>query len=155
MKSTIAHASLAIAFSAVLLAGLTPPAHAGTCSTATVAGHWAATLTGTLILPSGPVPVAAVLRATADEDGNLTGTEARNVGGGYADETLSGSWTVNEDCTGAATVNFYQAGRLVRTSVVAIVFDEHSSEFRMVQESLTLPDATQLPVVITVQGRRQ
>lgn len=155
MKPTIAHGGLAIALSIVLLAGVAPAAYAGTCSTSTEAGHWAATLTGVLILPSGPVPVGAVFRATADEDGKLTGTEARNVGGGYAEETLSGSWTVNEDCTGVATVNFYQAGQLVRTSVVAIVFDEHFTELRMVQESLTLPDGTQLPVVVTVQGRKQ
>jgi hypothetical protein len=87
--------------------------------------------------------------------GNLTGTEARSVGGDYADETFSGKWTVNADCTGATTVSFYQAGQLVRVSVVTIVFDENSRELRMVQKSLTLPDGTEVPVIVTVEGRKQ
>ena len=155
MKPNIAHTTLTRVFCIALLAGLAPAGHGAICSTATVAGNWGATLNGVLILPTGPVPVGAVLRATADEDGNLTGSEARSVAGGYADETLSGSWTVNADCTGAATVNFYQADQLVRISAVAIVFDDHSKELRMVQQSLTLPDGTQLPVVVTVEGKKQ
>ena len=89
-----------------------------------------------------------------DAEGNVTGTEARNLGGGYAEETLSGNWTVNADCTGTATVSFYEAGHLLRVSVVTIVFDENSKEVRMVQKSLTLPDGTEVPVVVTVEGRK-
>jgi hypothetical protein len=154
MKRNIARTTLAILSVAVLLACLAPAAHAATCSTATVAGQWGLTLTGALILPTGPVPAAAVLRVTADEEGNITGTEARNVGGGYADETLTGDWTVKPDCTGTATANIYQAGQLVRVSVLSIVFDENSREVRMVQKSLTLPDGTQLPVVVTAEGKK-
>jgi hypothetical protein len=130
-------------------------AHAANCSTATVSGKWGADLTGTLILPTGPVPGAAVLRASVDMEGNINGTEARSVGGDYADETFTGSWTVNADCTGTATASFFENGELVRISVLSIVFDENSREFRMVQKSLTLPDGTQLPVVITAQGKKQ
>ncbi len=155
MKHETAHTTLTIVFSIALLAGLAPTAHGANCSTATVAGNWAATLSGVLILPSGEVPVAAVIRATADTEGNLTGTEARSVGGGYGDETLSGSWTVNADCTGTGTFNFYQAGQLARVSVVTLVFDENSKQLRMIQKSLTLPDGTQLPVVVTVEGKKQ
>jgi hypothetical protein len=139
----------------VLLAGLTPPAQAANCSTATVSGNWGATLTGTLILPTGPVPIAAVLRAEVDVDGNFAGTEARSVGGGYADETLAGKWTVNPDCTGTVIASFFEDEKLVRTSALAVVFDENSKQFRMVQKSLTLPDSTQLPVVITAEGKKQ
>ena len=125
------------------------------CSTKSVAGDWGLTLTGTILLPTGAVPAAAVVSASVDKDGNATGTEGRNVGGGYADETLAGSWTVNPDCTGSLTVNFYESGQLVRTSVLTIVFDDNSKQVRMVQKSLTLPDGTQVPVVITVEGRKQ
>jgi hypothetical protein len=55
-------------------------------------------------------------------EGNFTGTEGRNVGGGYADEPFNGNWTVNPDCTGTATASFYEAGQLVRVSVLSIVF---------------------------------
>jgi hypothetical protein len=45
---------------------------------------------------------------------------------------------------------------LARVSVLAVVFDENSKQFRMVQKSLTLPDGiTQLPVVITAEGMKQ
>lgn len=155
MRHNIEPTILAIFLSVAALVVLSQPAHAGDCSTATVAGKWAATLTGTLILPSAPVPVAAVLNGTADVEGNVTGTEARNIAGSYADETFTGKWTANPDCTGSISASFYQAGQLVRTIVDTVVFDQNSKEFRMVQKSLTLPDGTQLPVVITAEGKKQ
>ena len=124
------------------------------CSLASVAGKYGVTLTGTLLLPSGPVPAAAVGKAILDADGNVSGTEARNVGGGFADETFTGTLTVNPDCTGAATLKFFQSGALVRTSVLALVFDDNRKELRIVQKSLTLPDGTNLPVVITAQAKK-
>ena len=155
MKHGIARKTLAILSFAVVLVGLPPAVHAAHCSTSTVAGDWGLTLNGLLILPTGPVPAAAVLKAAADVEGNITGTEARNVGGGYADETLTGKWTVNPDCTGTATANIYQSGQLVRVSVLSIVFDENSKQVRMVQKSLTLPDGTEVPVVVTAEGKKQ
>jgi hypothetical protein len=102
-----------------------------------------------------PVPVAAIGRIAADDNGSLIGTESRSVGGGYADETATGTWTVNPDCTGALQVNLYESGHLVRTSVTTIVFDDNSKEFRMVQKSLALPNGTEVPVIITLEGRKQ
>lgn len=155
MKLSISAIALSILSVLALLGGLAPAAHAANCSTATVAGSWGATLTGTLILPTGPVPIAAVLRAEVEVSGNFAGTEARSVGGGYADETLTGKWTVNPDCTGTVVAAFFEDGQLVRTSVLAVVFDENSKQFRMVQKSLTLPDGSQLLVVITAEGKKQ
>jgi hypothetical protein len=147
--------TLGLALSAVLLAFVVPAAHAATCSTATVAGKWGLTLSGTLILPSGPVPAAAIASGTADLEGNLTGVEARNVDGDYADEIVKSKWTVNADCTGSVTVKAYQSGQLVRTSVLSILFDENSKQIRMVQKSLTLPDGTQVPAIVTVEGKKE
>jgi hypothetical protein len=155
MKNSTILTTLSVLAFVVLVAGLTLPAQAANCSTATVSGSWGATLTGTLILPTGPVPIGAVLRASVDVDGNFTGSEARSVGGGYAEETLTGNWTVNPDCTGTAIASFFEDGQLVRISVLAVVFDENSKEFRMVQKSLTLPDGSQVPVVITAEGKKQ
>jgi hypothetical protein len=138
-----------------LLIGSSVMMHAENCSTDTVAGKWAFTLTGTLLLPSGPVPAAAVVNATLSIDGNVSGGEARNVGGDYANETVKGTYSVSANCTGTATVNFFEAGQLVRTSVLALVFDDDSKQLRMVQKSLTLPDGTQVPVVITVEGKKR
>jgi hypothetical protein len=154
MQHSLVRRTITITCFGLLLAAIAPAARAANCSNATVKGDWALTLSGTLLLPTGSVPVAAVVRATLNPDGTVTGTEARSVGGGYADETMSGTYTVNSDCTGSATVNFYDAGQLVRTSVLSLVFDDNSKQVRMVQKSLTLPDGTQLPVVILVEGRK-
>jgi hypothetical protein len=154
MKRNIARTTLAMISVATLYMGLVPAAQAETCSTAKAAGKWGFTLTGTLILPTGPVPGAAVGRFSVDAAGNISGTEARNVGGGFANETITGSWTVNPDCTATVTVNIYESGVLVRTSVLPAVLVNNSNKIRAVQESLTLPDGTPIPVVITLDGNK-
>ena len=138
---------------------LLPVVHADSptgCSTETAAGNWGITLSGTLILPTGPVPAAGVARGSFDAQGNATpgATEARNVGGGFANETLTGSWTVNPDCTGTLTIRAYESGLLVRTSVLSIVFVDYLNKVLMVQESLTLPDGTVVPAVITAEAKK-
>jgi len=129
------------------------------CSTETIAGNWGFTLTGTALFPSAngsvPVLVAAVGTLAADDQGNVNGTEARSVGGGYAEETVTGNWTVSSKCTGTFNANIYESGQLVRISVASIVFDDESKEVRMVQKSLTLPGGTELPVIITLEARKQ
>src|SRR5215472_109538 len=137
-----------------LAAGLGQTARANQCTQSDAAGKWGFTLTGWLILPTGAVPAAAVGQAHVDSKGNVTGTEARNVAGGYADETLSGNLTLNSDCTGSMTLNFFENGQPVRTSVLSIVLDDDKKEIRMVQKSLRLPNESVLPVVITVEARR-
>jgi hypothetical protein len=125
------------------------------CSTAGAAGDWGFTLIGTLLLPAGPVPVAAIARGTFGTQGNITSAiESRNVGGGFANEALTGSWTVNSDCTGTLTVYVYESSVLTRTSVASLVFVDNMREVRMVQQSLTLPGGATLPVVITLEGKR-
>lgn len=154
MNRNMCHARLLIFALVALVMSLSPAANASRCSIATVAGSWGVTLTGTLLLPTGPVPGAAVAKLNADSAGNITGTEARNVGGGFANETIAGAWTVNSDCTGVVSANIYESGVLVRTVVLSLVFDQSSTEIRMLQQSLTLPDGTSIPVVVTVQGRK-
>jgi hypothetical protein len=137
-----------------MVAGVAPAAYADKCSTQTVAGDWSLTLTGTIV--GGPA-VGATATGTFDERGIITkSTEARNVGGDYADETLTGKWIVNPDCTGTLYVNVYDlSGNLVRISVVSMTFDDNSAELRGVQKSLILPPNVNVPVVITLEGRKQ
>ena len=132
------------------------------CSTAKAAGDWGFTLTGTLFLqvpnaPAGtlgPVPGAAIGRLSVDADGKISGTEARNVGGFFANETISGSWTVNSDCTANIVAKIYLNGTLVRISALSAVFVNNSTKIRAVQESLTNPDGSTVPVVITLDGNK-
>jgi hypothetical protein len=152
MKRNIARTTLLIALAALCLSFAPAAQAAQRCSLAKAAGTWGFTLTGTLLLPTGPVPGGAVGRLTMDTAGNVSGTEARNVGGGFANETIAGSWIVNSDCTGTLTANVYESGVLVRTSVFAFVLVDNLSKIRAVQASLTLPDGTPIPAVITVDG---
>ena len=160
MKRTIMRTAFITIFCATFL-GLGSAAHAqdsGVCSNATVAGKWGYTYTGTILVPTPtgtlPVPVAAVGRFTVDIDGNLSGTQTRSNGGASAQETLTGKITVNADCTGTGNFNVYQSGQLVRTGVLAFVFDDDSKEARAIFESLTLVNGPTLPVVITAQARK-
>lgn len=147
--------AIATAFAAFTLVILSAfPALAGHCSNAASAGNYGFTLTGTIILPTGPVSIAAVGRVKLESNGTASGTEARSVGGDYADETLTGTFEINSDCTGTTTINFYEAGQLVRTSVLTLVADDDDREIRMVQKSLTLPNGAVLPVIATVEARK-
>ena len=146
---------MAVAVFAALCFGVSPTSYAqGTCSMATIAGDWGATLTGTIRLPTGPAPAAAVLRFHVSSSGAVSGIEHRNVGGQFVKETLKGTATVNANCVGTATANIYQNGILARTVVLSVVYDELSTQLRMVQQSLTLPDGTEIPVVVTVEGKK-
>ena len=153
MKRKFAQTTLLISV-AVLCLSLAPAVYADqSCSTAKAAGAYEFSLDGTLFVPN-PVPGAAAGRVSIDTAGNISGTEARNVGGGFAYETLTGSLTVNSDCTGSFTANIYESGILVRTSVVAVVFFDNSNKIRGVQQSLTLPDHTPIPIVISLEANR-
>ena len=154
MKLNLARNTIGIILFAALVVMVPTAAQAGQCSLGNAAGKYGFTLSGILIVSTGPIPVAAVGRAVLDAAGNASGTESRSIGGGFADETFTGTYTVNPDCTGAATLHFYEAGQLVRTSVLSIVFDNNEREIRMVQKSLQLPNGAFLPVVITVEARK-
>jgi hypothetical protein len=147
-------ANLFRTFLLLAIANCVPSAQAAHCSVAATAGKYGFTLTGTVILPTGSVPIAAVGSATLDAAGNASGTESRSVGGGFADETFTGTYTINPDCTGTATIQFFESGQLARTSILSLVVDDNHREIRMVQKSLQLPSGPFLPVVVTVEARR-
>lgn len=154
MKRNITSPLFVITFLVTMVLSMGPSAQAQQCTMAGAAGKYGFTLTGTLLLPTGPVPVGAVGKAIVHADGTLSGTDANSVGGSFANETFTGTFTVNPDCTGVETVKFFQSGALVRTAVISFVFDDNMKEVRFVQQSLTLPDGTNLPSVITAQARR-
>jgi hypothetical protein len=151
MKRKIAQTTLLLSVAALCISWASAALGTEKCSIANAAGKWEFSLEGTLFVPN-PVPGAAVGTASLDATGNATGKEARNVGGGFANETITGSWTVNSDCTGILTANIYESGVLVRVSVLSLVFYDNSTKFRGVQQSLTLPDGTPVPVVISFEG---
>src|SRR3989442_9167563 len=92
---------------ALLLISVAPRVHAA-CTSATAAGTFGFTTTGTLILPNvGPAPVAAVGSITFQLNGDVSGSQDRSVGGAFAHETITGTLTVNPDCTTVLLANVY------------------------------------------------
>ena len=155
MKCNIGPTTLVIAFLAVSVLSMVSTAEGQQCSLASAAGRYAFTLTGNILSPTGWVPAAAVGRLNIDPEGNVTGTEARNVGGGFANETVTGTVTVNPNCTGKATFNIFQSGALVRKTVFSTVTDDNFTEIRSVEQSLILePSGTHVPAVITTVVKR-
>ncbi len=124
------------------------------CSNASVAGKWAFTSTGTLILPTGPVQVAAVATFTEDASGNLSGSQTRSLGGDVADETFTGTAAVNPDCTATYVVEVFQSGALVRTTTLHVVFDDNLRSARGIFTALVLSNGASLPTVLTLDGKR-
>ena len=153
MKRNITRVLLAlVAASVVALAPM--QANASSCSLAGTAGNWAYTYTGTIFTQNGPVPAAAVGHYHQDAAGNISGRQTRSVAGNSGVEDISGSTSVNKNCTGTATINVLVNGQLQRTAVLAVVFDTNENHARDIFQSLTLPDGTNVPVVITADINR-
>jgi hypothetical protein len=134
---------------------LTPlQAEASHCSTAAAAGKWAYTYTGTIFTQNGPLPAASVGHFSQDAAGNITGSQARSVAGNSGVEDIAGNVTVNKDCTSTGTIDVFVNGQLQRTAVLAGVYDNNGNHGRLIFQSLTLPDGTNVPVVITIDANR-
>ena len=154
MKPSIRSKSLApllITLFALAAVSVAPASDARNCSTASVAGKFGFTTTGT-IPALGPVAATGVF--TQDRSGNITGTQTRSLNGDIADETFTGTATVNPDCTGTDAIQVFESGVLVRTTTLHVVYDDDAGEARAVFTSLVLPDGTSLPSIITIEARR-
>jgi hypothetical protein len=131
--------------------GVVPGLHAA-CSTASIAGRFGFTTTGSI---PGVGQVAATGIFTQDVSGNSTGTQTRSLNGSVADETFTGTATVNSDCTGTDTIQVFQDGSLVRTTTLHVVYDDKGREARAIFTSLVLqPSGVALPSIITIDARK-
>ena len=131
------------------------PSHAqAACSNASTAGNWAYTYTGTIFTPNGALPATSVGHFKLDLSGNLSGAQPRSVAGQSGPEDISGTISVNSDCTATANVNVLVDGQLLRTAAIALVFDSSGNHVRGIFQSLTLTDGTSIPVVLTIDGNR-
>jgi hypothetical protein len=141
-------------FVAGLLLAASVSAHADNnhrCSLASVAGAFGFTTTGTIPALG---PVAATGTFNQDASGNLTGGQTRSLNGAIADETFTGSATVNADCTGTDTIQVFQDGTLVRTTTLHVVYDDNAREARAIFTSLVLPNGASLPSILTIEARK-
>jgi len=153
MKSNIARKLLVLAAApAFSLAAI--QANASSCSLANIAGDWAYTYTGTIFTANGPVPAASVGHFHQDAGGNIIGKQTRSVAGNSGVEEISGTVSVNSDCTATATIDVLVDGQLQRTAVLAAVYDNNRNHARDIFQSLKLPNGTNVPVVITIDLQR-
>jgi len=139
---------------ALVLALSSLQAKASVCSTAATAGNWAYSYTGTILTQNGPLPIASVGHYHQDAAGNVTGSQARSVAGSPGVEDISGTVSVNKDCTASATIDVLVSGQLQRTTTLALVYDSNKNHVRMIFQAVTLPGGANLPVVITIDGNR-
>ena len=140
MKRNLGPTTLVLLVFAMFVVSMaSPSALAQQCSLAGAAGAYGFTGTGTLLLATGAVPIAAAGRLNLHGDGTLSGTEARSVGGDFANETLTGTWTVNANCRATVTAKVFVSGALVRTSVLSGVFDFRRELFDAARQECVLP----------------
>ena len=109
----------------VLLMFAAMPAQAAQCSFEKVAGSYGYTTNGFVAAsPTTFVPVAAAGTITFDGQGNVSGTQTRVVAGSALDETYTGTYSVNPDCTGSFTVLVQPD---TRTSTVNLVWTDNTN----------------------------
>ena len=134
-KQTVA-AALAVAF---LTFGASTLAHAGSCSNASLKGKYGQTISGQILPAPGVVlPQNGVAMTTFDGNGNFTQKDFVVINGAATSTGFAtgetGTYTVNSDCTGTATIN-YPDGTWINLELVVV---NHGREFRTVVSSLSM-----------------
>jgi hypothetical protein len=105
------------------LATVMASAAQASCTLANVAGSYGYTTNGFVAIPTGAfVPAAAAGRITFDGNGHVNGTQTRVVAGSSLDETYSGTYSVNPNCTGSFTVLVQPD---TRTSTIDLVWTDN------------------------------
>ena len=133
----------------VVLAGLvvsiasTARAEDNGCSALGASGKYGFTTTGTIV---GLGPASAVGTFGLDAAGNVVGAQTSSFNGVIVNETLSGTATVSQNCTGTATISVFHAGALVRTTNLNLAYVDNQREIRMIFLTPT--------TVLTVNARK-
>ena len=112
------------------------------CTNRNIAGDWGYTATG---IRTGVGPVAAVGTFTIDPDGNVAGKQTISLNGLVVEETFSGPYVLNEDCTGTVTVHVVSPV-LNRTSHLSFVDVDNINEERAI--------FTDQGTIITLEAKR-
>jgi len=85
---------------------------------------------------------------------DVSGSQDRSVGGAFAHETITGTLTVNRDCTILLVANVYDSsGSLVRTSTIDGVLVNNGKQIRAIFETV-LANGVSLGSVLTVDANR-
>ena len=115
MRKQLMTAIAAILFFAGLNSAAPTVRAAGTCNLQTIKGSYGGLVTGSgfgILVAGAPV-------ITFDGAGSLTGNDVVSFGGSISPSTLTGTYTVDADCTGTMTNTFDNGFTL--TSRIVIV----------------------------------
>lgn len=154
MKANIARTTLLVLFTAAVCMSMASMARAQGpgCSYTLAAGKYSNSMSGTL---GGVGPYAAVEVLTADSAGNLSGKQTSSLNGAIVRATLTGTYTVNADCTGTVSFSrFDDYNNLLGTGTLDLVWDDNMREVRFLITSIVLPNGVSLPVVVKGEGRK-
>jgi hypothetical protein len=117
------------------------------CSNATLRGTYAYTSTGFIAAPPELAgPAAEVGTQTFDGKGATNATATLSQNGNISPVTITGTYTVNADCTGTMTLQVSIPGVPVFPLHVSFVLDESGDGFQAME--------TDPGLVITRIGRR-
>ena len=149
-ETTMKHSNIAktFAFAAVaaLALAMAPAAKADDkgCTNATVRGTFAYTSTGSITAPDFLAgPFAEVGTQTFDGRGGTTAVVMASQNGNILPLTVTGTYTVNSDCTGTMTL---QVSPIAVTVDIYFVIDDGGNGFQAIE--------TDAGLVITRIGRR-
>ena len=151
-KTWFCKGTLAAAVACLTLVAASP-AQAGACSNASLKGKYGQTISGELLPGPGVVlPQNGVAMTNFDGKGNFTQEDFVVINGsptstGFASET--GTYAINSDCTGTATIN-YPDGSWIDLELVVV---NQGREFRTVVSALTM-GGNMVPVNIGSTGVR-
>ena len=144
-RSTIARIFTMAAVTALALAiAPTVKAQNKGCSNATLWGTYAYTSTGSIAAPPEIAgPIAEVGTQTFDGNGGTAATATISSNGNMQQLSIVGTYTVNSDCTGTATLQVSPFGITVH---VLLVIDDGGDGFQAME--------TDAGLIITRVGRR-
>jgi len=149
-RNIVTNAVVAIVF-ALALVSLVPSAHGQQCSLALAAGKYGFTDSGTVV---GIGPRAADALLTLDSAGNIGGPVTASLNGSVTHSTLSGTYTVNRDCTGTASFSEVDQSGNAITATVDFVWVDNMREILFIFTSATLANGTPLGTVINGNARK-
>jgi len=145
-RSTIAR-NFTIAAVGAIVMGIAPAANAADkgCSVATLVGTFAYSSNGSIASPPEIAgPFVEVGTQYFDGNGNTTATATFSQNGNILQVNVTGTYTVNRDCTGTLTL---QVSPIAVTVHVYFVIDDSTYGFQAIE--------TDPGLVITRTGRRQ
>jgi hypothetical protein len=152
MSRNITAKSFVVTAFAMAIVGMMPSAYAQRCSVAGAVGNYGFSDSGTVV---GVGPRAAVGLLSFNAAGQISGQVTASLNGGVTQTTLSGTYTVNPDCSGTTSfTEFDQNGNPVLTASVAIAWDDDMREARFLFTSVVLPNGTSLATAVRGDAKK-